>query len=128
MTEYKEYGVGIYPDDLDRRFDELDEAQDACETPYFHGLDCYIYGIDRYGSRRYIPFHQQAGDYANGMGCLAAQIVAKFKPGLGGAYIVPVGQCEEFNYTLSEENGLVMVSVTSYDGVLFEGPLSEMPI
>ncbi len=54
MTEYKEYGVGIYPDDLDRRFDELDEAQDACETPYFHGLDCYIYGIDRYGSRRYI--------------------------------------------------------------------------
>jgi hypothetical protein len=72
--------------------------------------------------------HQQAGDYANGMGCLAAQIVAKFKPGLGGAYIVPVGQCEEFNYTLSEENGLVMVSVTSYDGVLFEGPLSEMPI
>ena len=53
-TPYKEYGVGIYPDDLDRRFDTLEEAQDACGDSYFHGLDCYLYGIDRYGSRTYI--------------------------------------------------------------------------
>lgn len=53
-NEYKEYGVGIYPDDLDRMFDDLEEAQDACSNPMFRGLDCYIYGIDRYGSRTYI--------------------------------------------------------------------------
>jgi len=54
MSEYKEYGVGIYPDDLDQRFDDLEDARDACSTPYFHGLDCYLYGIDRYGSRTFI--------------------------------------------------------------------------
>ena len=53
-NEYKEYGVGIYPDDLDMCFEALDEAQDACSDSYFFGLDCYIYGIDRYGSRTYI--------------------------------------------------------------------------
>ena len=78
MTEYKEYGVGIYPDDLDRRFDELDEAQDACETPYFHGLDCYIYGIDRYGSRTYIE-KRLATDHAlyvtDSSGCIHSEAV-----------------------------------------------------
>jgi len=54
MNEYKEYGVGIYPEDLDARFDELKDAQSACSDSMFHGLDCYIYGIDRYGSYTYI--------------------------------------------------------------------------
>jgi len=54
MSEYKEYGVGIYPDSLDQMFDDLEEAQDACSESFFHGLDCYIYGIDKWGDRTYI--------------------------------------------------------------------------
>lgn len=54
MSEFIEYGVGIYPNDLDQTFDGLAEAQDACSGSFFHGIECYIYGIDNWGSRTYI--------------------------------------------------------------------------
>jgi hypothetical protein len=37
---------------------------------------------------------------ANGMGCLAAQLVKFLKAGIGGTYIVPIDQTEEFNYDI----------------------------
>lgn len=44
----------------------------------------------------------------NGMGCLAASVVAKFKDGPGGIYLHPPGtrNCgEEYIYTVSGETG-----------------------
>ena len=37
---------------------------------------------------------------ANGMSCLAAQLVAHFKTGIGGIYISDINQKEEFNYDI----------------------------
>ena len=44
----------------------------------------------------------------NGMGCLAAQVVAHFKDGIGGFYLHPAGSRdigEEYIYTVSEQDG-----------------------
>ncbi len=38
---------------------------------------------------------------ANGVGCLAAQIVAHFKKEPGGTYLIPASQREEFNYCVT---------------------------
>jgi hypothetical protein len=46
---------------------------------------------------------QEVGKWANGMGCLAAQIVAHFKDGIGGFYLYPSGTRdtgEEYIYYL----------------------------
>lgn len=45
---------------------------------------------------------------ANGLGCLAAQVVAKFKDGVGNVYLYPAGTrdvWEEFVYTIEDKNG-----------------------
>ena len=50
-----EFIVSIVKDDAgDKRCDTLEEARDACDTPTFHGLGCYIYGVDRFGTKTYI--------------------------------------------------------------------------
>lgn len=52
---YKEYEVSIVYDDIaDQCFDTLEDAQDACGSPTFQGLDCYISGRTEYGDREYI--------------------------------------------------------------------------
>jgi len=46
---------------------------------------------------------QSSGKWANGMGCLAAQVVAHFKTEIGGIYLEPSGtrdSGEEYVYTL----------------------------
>lgn len=40
-----------------------------------------------------------ADNAANGAGCLAAQIVAHLKEGIGGIYLVQAGLVEQFHYT-----------------------------
>lgn len=44
---------------------------------------------------------------ANGMGCLAAQLIAHFKQGIGGIYVVPIGDSQEYNYSIRYANGRV---------------------
>lgn len=60
---------------------------------------------------------------ANGMGCLAAQLVAHFKDGPGGFYIVDSnrGNDEEFIYVIELINKVLTLSyITNYEtGVLF---------
>jgi hypothetical protein len=54
---------------------------------------------------------------ANGLGCLAAQVVAHFKDGPGGIYIEPPGARdvgEEYIYILSEKNGKIWLQI--YEG------------
>jgi hypothetical protein len=74
--------------------------------PEGHGADLVrAFGTTRlcngYGAR------QSSGEWANGMGCLAAQVVAHFKQGIGGIYLHSSGtrDCgEEYIYYLYAKN------------------------
>lgn len=80
----------------------------------------------------------KAGDAANGMGCLAAQLVAKLKKGIGNVYIHPPGirGCgEEYVYTLSlgkvlavspRRPRMVNVKVEDHGKVVFDGTAKEL--
>lgn len=60
------------------------------------------------------------GKIANGMGCLAAQVIKHFKDGVGGVYIYPAGSTdcgEEFVYTIRRVDAPSFVSPTDV-GVL----------
>lgn len=63
----------------------------------------------------------------NGMGCLAAQVVAHFKQGAGGIYLHSAGttDCwEEYNYYIianEETKEIILKCVNSSDKVIFEG-------
>ena len=65
---------------------------------------------------------------ANGMGCLAAQIVAGLKNDVGNVYIYPAGVSdvwEEYTYVLTEKEGRVHVNCTDFDSVVYDGFLSD---
>jgi hypothetical protein len=55
--------------------------------------------------------------YANGIGCLAAQYVADQKRDVGGVYLMPIENDEEYNY----EVRLIGETESSYKGTFFEG-------
>ena len=68
---------------------------------------------------------------ANGMGCLAAQLIAHFKDGIGNIYIHEPNDSdcgEEYTYTIYEEDG--KVRVRAYDvwakKIIFDGSPEEM--
>jgi hypothetical protein len=70
-----------------------------------------------------------AQSQANGMGCLAAQLVANFKTGVGGFYIDnPCGSCDhDYTYTIkgntqTPEAGLV-ITEHGYGKKVFTGNL-----
>lgn len=62
---------------------------------------------------------------ANGMGCLAAQLLAKLKHGVGGFYIHPVDEVDcgqDYEYHIHSDK----VIVKRYDGqVMFKGNWNE---
>lgn len=73
---------------------------------------------------------------ANGMGCLAAQMLAAFKSGVGGVYVYPSdAPDEEYTYTIyadgSDNGGIATgslhVKVMCGDAELYHGPLSDLP-
>ena len=62
--------------------------------------------------------------FFNGMGCLAAQMIAKFKIGAGGFYIYPIDSTDcwqEYEYHVHEHT----VIVKNPSEVIFEGTWSE---
>ena len=68
---------------------------------------------------------------ANGMGCLAAQLIAHFKDGIGNIYIHKPNESdcgEEFTYTIYKEDG--KVCIRAYDvwakKIIFDGSPKEM--
>jgi len=74
---------------------------------------------------------------ANGMGCLAAQIVTMLKKKPGGVYIASHdADDEEFTYTIytTEESfpeygiGDIYVKIDRLDDEIYDGPLSDMPM
>jgi hypothetical protein len=79
------------------------------------------------------PFHMVNGlgaddgrKVANGMGCLAAQLVAHFKDGAGQFYIhapeLEQDCGQEYEYHVFRD----MVKVLAYDKLVFEGTWTEL--
>lgn len=72
----------------------------------------------------------QPAKIANGMSCLAAQVVAYFKSGPGGIYLYPAGtrRCgEDYIYLVTGKDGKeVQIEVRERRGnVLYKGPASK---
>jgi hypothetical protein len=76
------------------------------------------------------------GKFANGMGCLSAQLVKHFKDNVGGIYLQPPGDGsahEEYTYfivgappaELGGDSAPPTVRVYSGDELAFEGPVAE---
>lgn len=64
----------------------------------------------------------------NGMDCLAAQLVAHFKKGAGGIYLLPTRTEDadhNYEYHVHEVDGSVVVEVVSGAGTLFLGNVAE---
>src|SRR5512146_1803261 len=62
---------------------------------------------------------EKAGEIANGMGCLAAQIVAHFKRTPGGFYLYPPGTSdvnEDYEYAVELRDGRVSLKCFRVDG------------
>ena len=65
--------------------------------------------------------------YANGMDCLAGQIIAHFKQGNGSFYLYPAGTRgvgEEYTYEVYLVNGEVFIRVISYNEIIYDGVVS----
>jgi len=81
-----------------------------------------------------ITFSDRDKKTANGMECLAAQIIAHFKDGVGDFYLSPAGtrDCgEEYLYTIYEEKGKIKLKVQVGDTTYFGLPGTEqenMPV
>jgi len=75
--------------------------------PKGHGVElaelCNVTIVNGYGGG------DQAGTHANGMGCLAAQIVKGLKDGIGGIYLEPtggeIGEWTEYVYVVRGKTG-----------------------
>ena len=64
----------------------------------------------------------------NGMDCLAAQLVAHFKKGAGGIYLLPTrteDADQDYEYHVHEVDGSVVVEVVSGAHTLFLGNVAE---
>lgn len=61
---------------------------------------------------------------ANGMGCLAAQLVAEFKKSAGGYYLTTPDDTESYNYTIYSEgdfdNQILKIKVENSSNILFD--------
>ena len=75
----------------------------------------------------------EMGTFANGMGCLAAQLVAHFKQSVGGFYIYSVTSTDcwqDYEYHVYENKVIVNSCATVYDSghsqVIFEGTWEEL--
>lgn len=63
---------------------------------------------------------------ANGMGCLAAQLIAHLKDGIGNVYVTEKGDSQEYNYTISVVDGKYHLKCESeYDGLIYSGLYSD---
>ena len=67
------------------------------------------------------------GKMANGIDCLAAQLIAKFKTGIGGVYIIPanIDHDEEFSYDISLVNDELYIKAYSTTQEIFSGNIKE---
>jgi len=75
-------------------------------------------------------FGVESEEQANGMGCLAAQIIKEMKEGIGGVYIIhpdSEDRGEEYCYNIYALDGVVFVLCvdTCHPEPIYDGPLKE---
>lgn len=68
-----------------------------------------------------------AKTHANGMGCLAAQLITYLKGDqIGNVYVTEAGDSQEYNYTVYPKDGQLYLRCESeYYGFLYDGLASE---
>ena len=96
-----------------RQFDGYREGHGRDLAQFLEGLSV-VNGIPHGDQRR----------LANGMGCLAAQLVAKFKDGVGNIYLHSVDSTDcwqDYEYHLFEDK----VHVLGYGDTVFNGTWEE---
>ena len=95
-----------------RQFDGYPSGHGAELSEFLSSFDAVVNGI---------PFDEKR-KLANGMGCLAAQMIAHFKTSVGGFYIYPVTykDCgQEYEYHIYSDR----ITVKDYNGkAIFTGP------
>lgn len=65
----------------------------------------------------------------NGPGCMAAAIIAYFKEDIGGYYLFPENNLQEYNYTLYPDDEKIMIEITDWDdNLIYSGDINNMPI
>jgi len=104
--------------------------------PTGHGLELAEF-LNKFAVVNGIGVGNPSGlEIANGMSCLAAQIVAEFKHGPGDIYLTTPEDTQEWNYTVyldktksrersANDEGLLCIKVEDYDGVRFDGTVDE---
>lgn len=75
-----------------------------------------------------IGYGQDTEEYANGFECLIAQFIRDFKTRVGGLYITPMDDVEEYNYeVVCNDNNDITIKVTNWDNALiFSGTPTEL--
>ena len=95
-----------------RQFDGYPSGHGAELAEFLSSFEAVVNGIP-FGETRKV---------ANGMGCLAAQMIANFKTSVGGFYIYPVTSkdCgQEYEYHIYSDR----ITVKDYNGkAIFTGP------
>ena len=117
LTHIEDHGVVVAT--IYQQFDGYPSGVGA-ELKRIAGAVEIINGISEY---------ETVGPHANGMGCLAAQIVGALKKDIGGVYLYAPGSSncgEEFTYTLYEAAGRVHCRAAGH-GFEYDGSLAEMP-
>jgi len=75
-----------------------------------------------------IPFGSKEKLF-NGMGCLAAQMVAAFKEEAGGFYLISTDKNhdsdQEYEYHIFEDNVIVYSGYSKENNILFNGPWTD---
>lgn len=96
--------------------------------------------FDKFGNHKIVNGYldQTSDEYANGMGCLAAQIVSHFKSEIGNFYLYPSGTHntgEEYIYYLYLNDGSLCMKIVKPawefkdrnhpEKVLYDAPIDE---
>jgi hypothetical protein len=69
--------------------------------------------------------HHKNEKIANGMGCLAAQLIAELKTEPGDLYIQKDEECSEYIYTISYSKNSINMKIVNYGDVIFNGTIKE---
>ena len=68
---------------------------------------------------------QETGGFANGMGCLSAQLITHFKEGIGGYYITNKNDNQEYDYYIYRDDDKLKIKVIHCDEELFDGTVLD---
>lgn len=105
-----------------RQFDGYPSGHGSELAEFLNSFDAIVNGIPVGDARR----------LANGMGCLAAQLVAQFKGAVGGFYLYPTRldhDCwQEYEYHIFEDKVRVYSGPNSENSILFEGSWQELAL